>query len=149
MMNMGGDGSSQPDMGTAYTNMANILNMANMANNMPFDMNNIPNIFSQKTNDAPSGTQTADSAFSSTDTPASDSYGTDTPPTASYNTDMSDSSSNTTDTSTSAADNTTSNTTDNGFADGGMADMLFSMLSPEQKEMFENLKTVMSEPPAE
>lgn len=30
-----------------------------------------------------------------------------------------------------------------------MGDMLFSMLSPDQKEMFENLKTVMSKPPEE
>lgn len=30
-----------------------------------------------------------------------------------------------------------------------MTDMLFSMLSPEQKEMFENLKSVMTDPPAE
>lgn len=35
------------------------------------------------------------------------------------------------------------------FDGSGMTDMLFSMLSPDQKEMFENLKTVMSEPPAE
>ena len=30
-----------------------------------------------------------------------------------------------------------------------MTDMLFSMLSPEQKEMFENLKSDMTDPPAE
>ena len=30
-----------------------------------------------------------------------------------------------------------------------VTDMLFSMLSPEQKEMFENLKSVMTDPPAE
>lgn len=30
-----------------------------------------------------------------------------------------------------------------------MGNMLFSMLSPDQKEMFENLKTVMSKPPEE
>ncbi|MDE7210054.1 MAG: hypothetical protein K2O03_01260 [Lachnospiraceae bacterium] len=46
--------------------------------------------------------------------------------------------------------NMANNFSDNNQADGdGMADMLFSMLSPDQKEMFENLKTVMSEPPAE
>lgn len=32
---------------------------------------------------------------------------------------------------------------------GDMGSMLLSMLSPEQKEMFENIKAVMSEPPAE
>lgn len=33
----------------------------------------------------------------------------------------------------------------NNAADSSMTNMLFSMLSPEQKEMFENLKSVMSE----
>jgi len=37
--------------------------------------------------------------------------------------------------------------TDNNSSN--MTDMLFSMLSPEQKEMFENLKSVMTDPPAE
>lgn len=38
------------------------------------------------------------------------------------------------------------NTSDrNNAADSSMTNMLFSMLSPEQKEMFENLKSVMSE----
>lgn len=32
---------------------------------------------------------------------------------------------------------------------GDMGNMLLSMLSPEQKEMFENIKAVMSEPPSE
>lgn len=39
--------------------------------------------------------------------------------------------------------------TSGGASENGMTNMLFSMLSPEQKEMFENLKSVMTENPAE